>query len=157
MLILFRSRRRRAVEREMMLRGARVFINVAQQRWCAVLLMKRDIILKRYNYYSLTHSKGGKKKGKSPFKKDLNNQKSGFVSGACFSLFCFPSLSLFLSLFCLPLTHSFHSLKITRSSSLFYLSLLFTTNAFISLCFSLPLTTTTYLDDKEEEVKEKKI
>jgi len=31
LLILFRLRRRRAVEREMMLRGARVFINVAQQ------------------------------------------------------------------------------------------------------------------------------
>lgn len=54
-----------------------------------------EIILKRYNY-SLTHSKGVKKKGKSPFKKDLNNQKSGFFRvPASLSLLSF-SLSLFL-------------------------------------------------------------
>jgi hypothetical protein len=50
-----------------MLRGARVFINIACVMVCGSF--NEEIILKRYNY-SLTHSKGGvKKKGKSRSKK----------------------------------------------------------------------------------------
>ena len=122
--------------------------------------MKRDIILKRYNYYSLTHSKGGKKKGKSPFKKDLNNQKSGFVSGACFSLFCFPSLSLFLSLFCLPLTQKnfFFILSKSHDPRHFFISPFSLQPTLLSLsCFSLPNDDDDLDDKEEEEVKEKKI
>ena len=67
------------------------------------------------------------------------------------SLFCFPSLFCF-SLFC-PLDSFFSSLKIT-SSSLFISPSLQPTllSLFVSLCL-----TTTYLDDKEEEVKEEDI
>lgn len=115
-LILFRSRRRRAVEREMMLRGARVFINVAQQRWCAVLLMKRDIILKRYNYYSLTHSKGGKKKGKSRSKKIWTIKKVVLFRVPASLSFAFLLSLCFSSLFC-PLDSKFFANSFHLSKS----------------------------------------